>query len=250
MTPSHPTALFTALACMLGLGAWSMSPLEAPLTPFADEFSFLGISNGKNVLSGLSFLIVGFYGLTRRPRFDLGRDVLVSMALSCVGFVAMGGLVTWYHYDPSLVSRLSAHLAMSMVVMNGAFALISAQLPLRGRWWLLVASQFIAFGTASYEFWYEDKRYLLMSQLFLVLLVMFSLVRVWRHEYSRLLAYALVTLGVSALCGYLDRPILKMSAYSVSGHTLQQLLWSLAGLLILRFLVVIRPSELSPTQLD
>lgn len=248
MTPSHPTAVFAALACMLGVCAWVMSPLDAPLAPFADQFSFLGITNGKNVLSGLSFLLVGLYGLTRRPRFDLGLDVLVSMALSCVGFVAMGGLVAWYHYDPSPISRLSAHLSMSMVVMNAAFAIASAQLPLRGRWWLLIACQAIAVTTASYEFFYSDKRYLLMSEVFLVLLVLFSWIRVWHHESSRLLAYGLASLGLSGICGYWDQTISKLSSYFVSGHTVQHLLWSLAGLLLLRFLIVIRPSELSSTQ--
>ncbi len=245
MTPSHPTVLFTSLAIMLGVGAWALNPLEAQLVSYADEFSFLSIPNGKNVLSGILFMFVGVYGLTRRPRFDLGRDVLVSMALACISLMAMGGAISWYHFAPTLLTRLIAHLVMSLAIMNTAFALVSAQLPLKGHWWLLISCQAVAVATPMYEYWYSDKRYLLMSEVFLVLLVLFSLIRVRSVHYSRYLSRSLIALCLSPLCDYWDQSISKASSYLISGHTLQHLLWSLSALLLLRFLIVIKPSELN-----
>lgn len=245
MSLNHPTFFFTALALILGLGAWSLSPIEACQYNYADQFNFLHLPNGKNVLSCLSFLIIGAYGLSSRPRFDLGRDVLVSMALCCAGLVAMSGLLAWYHYEPNLASQFAAHLTMALVVMNASFAVVSAQLPLKGRWWLFVACQLMAIGSTSYEYVYNDRKYLFMSEVFLVLLLLFSLVRVWRLPLAKQLLLSLSALVSSFVLGLFDHEISKLSSYMISGHTLQHLTWALGGLFLLRFLICVKPSEIN-----
>jgi hypothetical protein len=245
MTSNYPTFVFTSLAVILSLGSWTLNPISAGIFTFADEFNFLGIPNGKNVLSCLCFIIVGIYGLTCRPRFDLGREVLVSMALACVCLVVMGSFGAWYHLDPTHLTRLAAHLSMALVVMNSAFALTSAQLPLKGRWWLFTASQLIAVMTAVYEYAYDDKRHLLMSEVFLILLILFSMIRVWKVSYSKHLTKCLVLFSIAFVCGWYDAEISSFSAYMISGHTAQHILWASAGLFLLRFLVAIKPSELN-----
>lgn len=248
MTSNRSTFFFTSLALILGLGSWALNPISAESFTFADEFYFLGIPNGKNVLSSLWFIVLGIYGLTCRPRFDLGRDVLVSMALACASLVFMGGFGAWYHFDPTPLTRLGAHLAMALVVMNSAYALTSAQLPLKGTWWLFAASQLIAILTSIYEYMYDDKRHLLMSKVFLLLLILFSFVRIWKVSYSKYLIRCLSLFLLSFICDFYDEEICSFSAYQISGHTAQHLLWTIAGLSLLKFFIVIKPSELnSPT---
>ena len=245
MTSSRPTFFFTLLALILSLGSWALNPMSAKSFSFADEFYFLGIPNGKNVLSCLWFILLGMYGLACRPRFDLGREVLVSMALACASLVFMGAFGAWYHLDPNHLTRLCAHLAMALVVMNSAFALTSAQLPLKATWWIFGTSQLIAITTAMYEYMYDDKRHLLMSKVFLLLLILFSFVRIWKVNYSKYLIRCLILFILSFICDFYDAEICRFSAYLISGHTIQHLLWTIAGLSLLKFFIVIKPSELN-----
>lgn len=245
MSPKHPTFYFTTLALILGVGAWSLNTIEANALSYSDQFHFLYLPNGKNVLSSITMILVGIYGLTRRPRFDLGRDVLVSTALCCVGLVAMGVSMAWHHYEPTVNTRFAAHITMALVVMNASFAIISAQLPLKGHWLLFAACQLIALGSATYEYFFSDKKYLLMSQAFLILLILFSLIRVWKLPVSQQLLLSLAVFLCSFILGILDHEISKLTVYLISGHTLQHCFWALGGLFLLRFLICIKPSEIN-----
>ena len=250
MTDRHPTILFASLACILILGSWALNPIEANGLSYADQFSFWGMPNGKNVLSCLSLLILGIYGLTCRPRFDLGREVLVGLALACLGCFFLGLFGVWHHLEPQVISRWASHLALSLCVMNAGFALVAAQLPLKGSWWLFGLCQFIAIFNASFEYLFNDKRFLLMSQAFLAVLILFSMLRVWRLNYAKQLYYSLLLFLLAFVSNYFDQEILQGSQYIISGHSLQNLLWSIAGFFLLRFLIVIKPSDLSTVQAD
>ena len=248
MTEQHPTLLFASLAFILILGSWALNPIEANGLSYADQFSFWGLPNGKNVISCFSLLALGVYGLTCRPRFDLGREVLVGLALACVGCFFLGLFGVWHHLEPQVISRWAVHLALSLCVMNAGFALVAAQLPLKGTWWLFGLCQFIAIFNASFEYLFNDKRFLLMSQAFLAVLILFSMLRVRRLSYANHLYYSLFLFMLAFISNYFDHEILQGSQYIISGHSLQNLFWSIAGFFLLRFLIVIKPSDLVTVQ--
>ena len=245
MTPTHPTLIFTTLAFILGIGAWALNPIDpAPLT-FADSFNFLGISHGKNVLSAALLSAVGVWGLMGRPRFDHGRDVLLSMVLCCLGMILAGAAEVWFHLEESQLAQSVSHVLISLVLTNAAFALIASQLVLRGRWWLLGSLHLLSLGTVAYQHVYHDQRFLLMSEVFVILLMIFSLLRVWRLSASTYLLVCTLSLGVGWLCGSFDKEICAGTAYIISGHTLQHLCWVIGAGCWLRYFILLRPRELS-----
>lgn len=252
MTEKNPTILFACLALIVAIGSWALNPIEAGSLIFADQFSFWNIPNGKNTLSCISLIILGIYGLTCRPRFDLGREVLVSLALACVSSVFLGAFAIWHHIDPYLLSRWAVHLALALCIMNAGFALVIIQLPIKSPWWLFVVCQLIAIFNASFEYVYDDRRFLLMSQTLLALLVLFSIIRLWRLSSAKLLSYSLALFLLAFVSNFFDQKILQGSAYMISGHSLQHLLWSFAGFFLLRFLIIIKPSDLNtyPTEIE
>ena len=245
MTPTHPTLLFTSLAVILGLGALLLPPIDPPSSSFADTFTLWGISHGKNVLSAFILTITGIYGLTCRPRFELATEVLTSMVICCIGMVVAGPVGAWFHLSLSSTSFIMTHVIMSLALLNASFAIIATQLPLKGRWWLFAGLQCIALLSVMYEYVYRDQRFKLMAEIFCVLVIIFSLLRVWRISASKYLLWCLLSLCSSWLVGSLDNEISQWSSYLVSGHTLQHLLWAGAGFFWLRYFTLVRPRDLS-----
>ena len=230
---------------ILGLGALILSPI--PMTPlkFADEYSMWGISCGANVLSAFSLTLIGVYGLTCRPRFELAREVLTSMIICCVGILIGGPIEAWLHWTLSAYAQLLSEGIFSLVLLNASFALIATQLPLKGRWWLFSGLQLIALTSVSVEFFESDRRFVLMLEVFSVLVIVFSLIRVWRVDASSYLRWHLVSLSMSWVVGGMDEWILNLTHYWVSGHTLQHLCWSASGFFWLKYFTQVRPRELN-----
>ena len=243
--PAHPTLVFTLLALMLGLGAWTLNPIEPIPFTFVDQATFLGISCGKNVLSGLLLSVVGVFGLLGRPRFDHGLDVLVSMVGCCLGMILSGAASAWLHLMPSPLTRSVTHACLSFALINASFALIASQLPLRGRWWLLGSLQGLIASTVLYQHFYHDQRFLLMSEVFVILLMVFSLLRVWRLSASIYLLGCTLALALSWFCGVWDTQVFAVTQQIVSGHSLQQFLWAVSGGLWLKYFIQLRPRELA-----
>jgi len=244
ITPSHPTLIFTILALILGLGAWTLNPIDPAPLHFADQFSFLGISHGKNVISSLILSMVGVFGLMGRPRFDRGRDVLVSMVLCCLAMILAGASAVWFHLVETQLAQSITHGLISLVLINASFALIASQLILKGRWWFLGSLQLLSMITVTYQHFYHDQRFLLMSEVFVILLMIFSLLRVWQLSASIYLLYCTISLGLGWLCGSFDTEISVGTSYVVSGHTLQHICWGLGAGCWLRYFILLRPREL------
>ena len=245
MTPTHPTLIFTTLALILGLGAWTLNPIDPAPLSFSDEFSFLGIVHGKNVLSSLLLSAVGVWGLMGRPRFDHGRDVLISMVICCLSMILAGGSSVWFHLVETQLAQSVTHGLISLVLLNASFALIASQLVLRGRWWLLGSLQLLSVGTVAYQHVYHDQRFLLMSEVFVILLMIFTLLRVWKLSASIYLLFCTMSLGLGWLCGAFDIKINVATAYMISGHTLQHICWILGAACWLRYFILLRPRDLA-----
>lgn len=245
MNPAHPTLIFTTLAFILGIGAWMLNPIEPAALEVADTFNFLGITHGKSVLSALCLTLMGVLGLLGRPRFDHGLDVLVSMVLCCLGMMSAGGTCAWFHLAETPLARSVTHACLALALTNASFALIASQLTLRGRWWLLGMLQLLALSTVAYQHIQNDQRFLLMSEVFVLLLMIFSLLRVWRLSASIYLLFCTISLGLGWLCGLWDKEIFEQTNYWVSGHTLQHLSWSVSGGCWVRYFILLRPRELA-----
>lgn len=245
MNPAHPTLIFTVLACILGLGAWALNPIDPAPLNFADTHTFLGITHGRGVLSSLLLTLVGALGLLGRPRFDHGLDVLVSMVLCCLAMIGAGGAGAWFNLVETNLARSVTHGLLAMALMNASFALISSQLVLRGRWWLLGSLQGLAITTVLYQHVRDDQRFLLMSEVFVLLLMIFSLLRVWRLSASIYLLICTTSLGIGWVCGVYDMEIFLSTHDVISGRTLQNLSWGVSGACWLRYFILLRPRELA-----
>ena len=245
MNSAHLTLSFVILALLSTLIAWYIPPLELIPPHFADEEVFLGLPRGKNVLSALMLSLVGLLGLLGRPRFGHGRDVLLSVMLCCLSMILAGGVNAWAHLEPSPLARSVAQGLLSVSLINASFALVTSQLSVQGRWWLLGSAQLLALMSSLYHYDQQEHRFTLMLDLFAGEVLIFSLGRAWWSGLAQrsiiYLFLCLLLLIGGWLCIYYDQWVWRISSMILSGQTLAHLLWSGVGACWLRYFIFWRP---------
>ena len=246
MNPSNPAAIFSMLALLLIIGSLSLSPIPQPESyhQFADQYSFWGIPNTLNVISNFSFFAVGLYGLLCRPRFSLGRYILLGLITFLIGLILVSFGSAYYHWSPSSKTLLWDRLPMSITFMGISFGLIIAQTKTRSPILLYFVLHLVAVGTTFYWYLFNDLRFYIMCQLFPLLLLLFSAVRLRSYPLSKNLGYCALAYIAAKVCEYYDTEIFELSAQWISGHTMKHITAAIGGFFILRFFLFIKPLEL------
>jgi len=149
-------------AITLAVSAWALLPV-IPQDPtyhrFADQRQWLSVPNAADVLSNLSFALVGLLGAIRlasprRPRFSQAAEAgLWCVALGLIG-TALGS--TWYHLAPNNASlvwdRLPMTLGFAGLVSAAAAERADLRLGLRSLWPLA------GLGVGTVVYWYASER--------------------------------------------------------------------------------------------
>lgn len=238
------TLLFSA-ALLTVIVALFFDPIPQPQAyhAFADDRSWLGIPNAWNVLSNVSFALVGVWGLLllftpenvkfidHRERF-MWVGVSIGLLLTAIGS-------SYYHLAPDNYRLVWDRLPMTIVFMSAIAALIGERISINLGLWLWPA--LLAVGFLSVFLWYKselsgmgDLRFYVGLQVFTILVILVMLIT--RSPYTRTYDLIIVILlyALAFLFETYDHQINIFTRDIITGHALKHFAAALAGLWLLR----------------
>ncbi len=237
------------LIAILTIGAFSFKPIPQSQSYhlFADHHGLWGMPNALNVLSNAAFLVVGVYGLLRRPRFSLGGDVLLGLITFLVGLVLVCAGSAYYHWAPSDQTLLWDRLPMSLAFLGVSFSLIAAQSRLKVAFLLYLILEGAGVAATLYSHFGNDLRFYAMCQVLPLILTVISAVRLWPtpalRPRARELLLGFSAYGLAKASEHFDAEVFALTAQVISGHTLKHLLAAVGAFFVLRFFLYLKPAE-------
>ncbi|MBI1225275.1 MAG: hypothetical protein GC192_08560 [Bacteroidetes bacterium] len=236
--------LFTLAVVATIIGLWLAGPIpqDPAYHDFADQRTLFGVANFWNVVSNLSMLFLGAYGLWRSLLDWLKRTDLVARLIPItfsigVLFACVGS--AYYHYAPDNLTLVWDRLPMTFMFMP-LFALLIYDFIGKKEggiaYWLLVP-----LGVFSVFYWRQteaaghgDLRFYAFVQFFpMVAAVLLVLVSPQKPIYTRYLLLALGWYVVAKLCEHFDDAIFNTLKFW-SGHTLKHLVGSISLFYVLK----------------
>ncbi|CDZ77241.1 hypothetical protein BN59_01523 [Legionella massiliensis] len=212
---------------------------------FADQRSWLGINNAFNVLSNLSFALIGIWGLfllfshSKIQFIDSSeRWFWVSLSLGLI-LVALGS--GYYHLVPDNSRLVWDRLPMTIVFISFVSALISDRINSRLAFWLWPFLLMI--GIFSVLQWHVselhgagDLRLYAAVQAYTCLLALIMLLL--QSHYTRSWDIAIITLfyGLAKAFELYDAQIYQFCRGIISGHTLKHLTAALSAFWMIRMI--------------
>jgi hypothetical protein len=212
---------------------------------FADQRSWLGITNAWNVLSNILFAFTGVWGLfllftPGKLKFIDNRERWLWIAVS-IGLLLTAIGSSYYHLAPNNFRLVFDRLPMTFVFMSYAAALISERINITLGLCLWPLLAFLGFVSVLY--WHAtewrgagDLRFYLGIQLFAILTTLVMLLTPSHYTRAWDLAIVILLYGAAILVERLDHQIYMFTGNFISGHTLKHLLAGLAGLWLIRMI--------------
>jgi dsRNA-gated channel SID-1 len=257
----HLLSRKNGIALMLGVAAGIavltllMSPIPQPASyhNFADQRSWLGLTNFLNVISNVPFAIVGLWGIAfvlrsgtanqEQPFVD-PRERWPYLAIFA-GLVLTAFGSAYYHLAPNNAHLVWDRLPMTIVFGSMVAALITERISVNAG--LALLPWLIAFSAASVLEWYwtelrgqGDLRIYAAVQIYSALALLMALLLPAKytrgHDFAVVFAFYLL----AKLFETFDRAIYS-AGHVVSGHTLKHLAAAAAGYWILRMLRLREP---------
>lgn len=231
----HSILIAAVIGAVLVVGAWPRLPQPLDYHVMADRRTLLGMPNCLNVLSNVSFAVVGLLGLAatfgwgggRTPPFaDRWERWPYAALFSGVALTAAGS--SYYHLAPDNARLVWDRLPMTIGFMGLLTALLAERVSVRASRRLFVPLLAIGAGSVGYWYWSElwnagDLRPYVLVQ-FGSLLVVVLLLTLYP---ARAPGTAYVVVGLAA---YVAAKVLELADQSifdlgqvVSGHTLKHL---------------------------
>lgn len=234
MRPIHPWSIPLVLSALVLLTALLPAlPQPQGYHRFADNREMLGLPNGLNVISNLSFLLTGALGLVvLRIRPPGNRQSRQAYGLFFLALVSVGAGSAWYHLAPDNARLLWDRLPItaSLAALLGA---VLAETGLARRWTL---PSLVALGLAATLWWGLSPLWgaeTLWPYLAFQAGCMAALLTLLPHAPApRMLLVALVLYGAAVGAEWLDGAIFGWAGETLSGHTLKHLLAAGSTLLV------------------
>lgn len=222
-------------AALLGVSAVAVVALflRAPIPQdpayhaFADARPFAGIPNFADVLSNLPFLIVGLYGLTRRPVQPRMKTGYLAL---CAGIALVSLGSAYYHLNPTSATLLWDRLPMTVAFM-ALFSLLLEDRVTDAKTLLPL----LAAGLASAFYWHytDDLRpYILVQFLPIVLMPLILLLYPKKNLDGKALMCAVVLYAAAKAFESCDREVFAALG-ALSGHSIKHLLAGAATICII-----------------
>jgi Ceramidase len=224
------------------LSIFFFPPIEQDISyhQFADQRSLLAIPNFWNVISNVTFLIVGLIGVFRLHKNKLhiisSARICYSMFFIAIIAVSLGSV--YYHWQPDNMTLVFDRLPMSFAFMS-LLSIVLAEC-ISESWGRISLLPLLLIGLLSVGYWYwgmlhesGDLRWYALIQflplLFLLLLLVFG-----QSEYRSQSGYwwLFITYLLAKAAEHFDVEIFRCTAKIISGHTLKHL-FSAAGLYVL-----------------
>jgi hypothetical protein len=244
---SKKIGVLLLLALIMLVTGLFIPPIAQPLTyhDFADSSPWLGINNAWNVLSNISFALVGIWGLflllsPGKSMFVDGRERWIWIGLS-LGLILVAVGSGYYHLAPDNTRLVWDRLPMTLVFMSFVASLIFDRID--SRLGFCVWPLLLILGIYSVLAWYAselrgagDLRLYAALQGYTAItaLVMWLM----PSHYTPSWDIALVVLFYCLAKGFevLDSQIYQLSGHMVSGHTLKHLAGAIAGAWLIRMM--------------
>lgn len=224
--------IIIALICIVATVVVAyLKPIPQPLSyhDFADARRLLAIPNALNVLSNLSFLAVGFFGLVfvLDRRSTLERPERWAYGILFAGLLFTGIGSGYYHLSPDNQRLVADRLPMTIVMTGFITVLLCDRLSPRSIW---ISPLLLALGVGSVVQWslsehqgHGDLRwYVLYQGLTIICATAVLLMFPGGREGTRALAIAVAANIAAKGFELLDKPIYQLGGI-VSGHTLKHL---------------------------
>lgn len=248
MSKRSRVLLICAVVVCAGIAVGFMHRIPQPprYIEFADHRSWLGIPNFMDVVSNLSLLIAGLWGLavvfsrharqslTSRSEWRAYTIFFLGSALTCFGSA-------YFHWNPNNWTLVWDRLPMTMAFMSILAGIISERI--NDRAGSLLLAPLLLIGAGSVFLWYAsevhgngDLRLYLCVQFFPAIMILLALL-LFEPKYTRGGDF-LAVLGFYALAKLLeaaDAPIYHLLR-AVSGHTLKHLAAAMAVVWVARML--------------
>jgi len=243
---------FTALSIAAAFLLPAM-PQPTEYHDFADQRHLFGIANFLDVASNAGFLLVGVAGLfvVLKPRMPFEHNSeRLPYAIFFVGLVLTALGSGYYHLQPD-----NEHLFWDRLPMTIAFmSLIAAQIVDRisVRAGLILLLPMLLIGIASAVYWLVTERagagnvvpYGILQAYSVVMLLAIAWLYPSRYTRSNDIYWVFTAYVLSKVLETFDKELLAVG-HLVSGHTLKHVAAAIAGLVILRMLMLRRPAECS-----
>jgi hypothetical protein len=220
---------------------------------FADTRTIAGIPNFWNVISNVSFALVGIYGLILTPRL-VSRSLRPGYLTFCVAVIGVCFGSAYYHYAPSTPALVWDRLPMSMAFM-AVFTLILGDRvnPALGR---SLLGPLLIIGAASVFYWSWTERhgvgdlrlYALVQFLPLLLIALMLWLYPGSRDSTAWLWWSFLLYFLAKVAERFDAPVYR--ALGFSGHTFKHLLSAAAVLFALFALLHLGATVTRRTALD
>lgn len=250
--PRHALLAAVVAASVLAVLAQPPLPQDPAYHAMADQRTLLGIPNGLDVLSSISFVIVGVLGLASTSKRRTGPLPFLDpwerwpyVALF-VGTMLTGFGSAYYHLAPDNARLVWDRLPMTVGFMGLLTAMVTERVGLavgRRLLWPLLA---IGAGSVAYWRWSElrgagDLRpYVLVQFGSLVGVVLLLVLYRARYSGTGYLVAGLAAYGAAKALELADRAIFALGEV-VSGHTLKHLAAAGAAACVVAMLRARRP---------
>ncbi len=227
---------FLAFGSLLSLLFIGPIPQDPAYHQFADLETVWAIPNFFNVVTSLSFIVVGLLGTLS------GRIHQLTVApwswRTLFGAVTLVGFGSaYYHWEPSHWTLVWDRLPMAVGFMAFFVALLSEKVNPKLETILLVPMFLLAIFSVAYWHFTDDLRFYIWVQVFplLGILILFFLFN-GRHTHQAFLMAILGLYILGKVAEVEDQSIYAMTYEKFSGHSLKHLLSAWAVFLIYRML--------------
>lgn len=203
---------------------------------FSDEQTLFGIPNFLNVISNLSFLVVGIFGLVKTKSFSLNK-IQYIIFFSGISLVSFGS--AYYHFNPTSQSLVWDRLPMTLAFM-ALFSIIISEF-INEKAGQVMLFPLLCIGLISIIVWLvcDDLRMYALVQFYPILaipiILMFykSIANTSKSYWLLLFAYVL-----AKLFEHFDVQIHEVLKI-ISGHTLKHIIAAIG----IYFFVILRVEQ-------
>lgn len=219
----HGVLLLLTMATFGLMMSLAPIPQNAAYHQFVDTRSYFSIPNFMDVMSNLTFLIVGGYGLYYCRRLTVGPSIS-AWRVFFVGVMLVSVGSAYYHWQPQDSRLVWDRIPMTIAFMGLLTAILSDYVDTRATKWLLIPLVTIGMLSVLYWVWQDDLRFYAWVQFFPALLIPLIILLFRRHyTHEWLLGVTLVCYVVAKLFEHFDAAIFVLSQHVISGHSLKHL---------------------------
>jgi hypothetical protein len=240
--------LYFLIALLIPVTFICIGPISQPLSyhDFADKRLLLGIPYALNVLSSLTFLLAGLYGVMqtynafKNSLLDKLTYMFYMLFFIFIMLVTLGSI--YYHLDPNNTTLFWDRLLVSIAETSLGGGLI---LERSGNYkaGLAISLSLIIFGIFSVIYWgYSeqlgsgDLRLYGITQVLPALIALAVIMKYPQKKLDKYLIYGIFLLIIARITEVNDHLFFNISYNLLSGHTLKHLLSAVIVFIVARYI--------------